>query len=44
VGNIVGGALLVGLPYWYVAQGQRRALAIRPVEAEGPAAAAAVAG
>jgi nitrite transporter NirC len=31
-GNIVGGALLVALPYWYVAQGQRRMLAVRPVE------------
>jgi nitrite transporter NirC len=38
-GNIVGGALLVGLPYWYVAQGQRR-VAVRPVE--DPAAVAAV--
>ncbi|HZX42327.1 MAG TPA: formate/nitrite transporter family protein [Myxococcaceae bacterium] len=31
-GNIVGGALLVGLPYWFVAQGQRRLLAVRTVE------------
>lgn len=31
-GNIVGGALLIGLPYWFVAQGQRRVLAVRPVE------------
>jgi nitrite transporter len=41
LGNIAGGALLVGLPYWYVAQGQRRALALRPVEEEGRAAAVA---
>ncbi|HXX29189.1 MAG TPA: formate/nitrite transporter family protein [Myxococcaceae bacterium] len=39
-GNIVGGALLVGLPYWYVAQGQRRLLAVRPVEDPAPVAAA----
>ncbi len=31
-GNIVGGALLIGLPYWFVAQGQRRLLAVRAVE------------
>ncbi len=31
-GNIVGGALLIGLPYWFVAQGQRRLLAVRTVE------------
>ena len=31
-GNVVGGALLIGLPYWYVAQGQRRMLAVRAVE------------
>jgi len=31
-GNVVGGALLIGLPYWFVAQGQRRVLAVRPVE------------
>ena len=41
LGNVVGGALLVGLPYWYVAQGERRILAIRPVEVETPSAAAA---
>ena len=35
-GNVVGGALLIGLPYWYVAQGQRRMLAVRAVEAEEP--------
>ena len=37
-GNIVGGALFVGLPYWYVALGQRRTLAVRPVQAEAVAA------
>ena len=41
LGNIVGGALLIGLPYWYVAQGQRRMLAVRPVEEEARAAAVA---
>jgi len=41
LGNIIGGALLIGVPYWYVAQGQRRMLAVRPVEEEAPAAAAA---
>jgi nitrite transporter NirC len=41
LGNIVGGALLVGLPYWYVAQGQRRMLAVRPVAQEASAAAVA---
>jgi nitrite transporter len=41
VGNIVGGALLIALPYWYVAQGQRRMLAVRPVEEEGPRTAVA---
>jgi nitrite transporter NirC len=35
-GNIVGGALLIGLPYWFVAQGQRRVLAVRPVEEPVP--------
>jgi nitrite transporter len=40
LGNIVGGALLIGLPYWYVAQGQRRMLAVRPVEEEARAKAA----
>jgi nitrite transporter NirC len=40
LGNIVGGALLIGLPYWYVAQGQRRMLAVRPVEEEARAAVA----
>jgi nitrite transporter NirC len=34
LGNIVGGAILIGLPYWYVAQGQRRMLAVRAVEEE----------
>ena len=32
MGNVVGGALLIALPYWYVAQGQRRMVAVRPVE------------
>jgi len=40
-GNIVGGAVLVALPYWYVAQAQRRMLAVRPVEEETRAAAVA---
>ena len=40
LGNIVGGALLIGLPYWYVAQGQRRMLAVRPVEEEARTAVA----
>ena len=40
-GNVVGGALLVGLPYWSVAQAQRRMLAVRPVQDEVPVAAAA---
>jgi nitrite transporter len=40
LGNIVGGALVIGLPYWYVAQGQRRMLAVRPVEEEARAKAA----
>jgi nitrite transporter NirC len=39
-GNIVGGALLIGLPYWFVAQAQRPVLAVRPVEE--PVAVAAV--
>ena len=39
-GNIVGGALCIGLPYWYVAQGQRRMLAVRPVPDEAAATAA----
>ena len=43
LGNVVGGALLIGLPYWYVAQGQRRMLAVRPIEEEAPAAVAAAA-
>jgi len=38
-GNIVGGALLIGLPYWFVAQAQRPALAVRPVEEPVPVAA-----
>ena len=41
LGNVVGGALVIGLPYWYVAQGQRRMLAVRPVEEDGRAAAVA---
>jgi nitrite transporter NirC len=41
LGNIAGGALLIGLPYWYVAQGQRRMLAVRPVEEEARPAVAA---
>ena len=41
LGNIVGGALLIGLPYWYVAHGQRRMLAVRPVEEEARVKAAA---
>jgi Formate/nitrite family of transporters len=40
-GNIVGGALLIGLPYWFVAQGQRRILAVRTVEEPVPAQVAA---
>lgn len=40
-GNIVGGALLIGLPYWFVAQGQRRLLAVRPVEEPAAAQVAA---
>lgn len=36
-GNIVGGALLIGLPYWFVAQGQRRLPAVRSVEEPVPA-------
>jgi nitrite transporter NirC len=43
-GNIVGGALLIGLPYWYIAQGQRRMLAVRPVEEAPVSVAAAAAG
>jgi nitrite transporter NirC len=39
VGNVVGGALVIALPYWYVAQGQRRML-LRPVEEAAPAAVA----
>jgi nitrite transporter len=35
-GNVVGGALFIGLPYWYVARGQRSMLALRPVPDEGP--------
>ena len=31
-GNVVGGALLIGLPYWFAAQAQRPVLAVRPVE------------
>ena len=40
-GNIVGGALLIGLPYWFVAQGQRRLLAVRSVEEPAAAQVAA---
>ena len=40
LGNIVGGALLIGLPYWYVAEGQRRVQAVRAVEEQVPIAAA----
>jgi len=40
LGNIVGGALLIALPYWYVAQAQRRMLAVRPVEEDARAAVA----
>jgi hypothetical protein len=43
-GNIVGGALLIGLPYWYIALGQRRMLAVRPVEEVPVSVAAAAAG
>ncbi len=39
-GNIVGGALLIGLPYWYVAQAPRRVPAVRAVEDAAPAVAA----
>jgi nitrite transporter NirC len=35
-GNVAGGALLVALPYWYIARGQARALAAPSVE-EAPA-------
>jgi len=38
-GNVVGGALLVGLPYWYVALAQRR-VAVRAVEDPVPVVAA----
>jgi nitrite transporter NirC len=41
VGNVVGGALLIALPYWYVAQAQRRMVAVRPVEEEARMPAAA---
>jgi nitrite transporter len=41
IGNIVGGALLVALPYWYIAEGQRRLLAVRPIEEDARAAAVA---
>lgn len=44
LGNVVGGAMVIGLPYWYVAQGQRRMLAVRAVAEEPPRAPAAVAG
>ncbi|MGZ5957780.1 MAG: formate/nitrite transporter family protein [Myxococcaceae bacterium] len=40
-GNIVGGALLIGLPYWFVAQGQRRVLAVRAVDEPAAQVAAA---
>lgn len=35
-GNIVGGALLIGLPYWFVAQAQKRLPSVRAVEEPGP--------
>ena len=35
-GNIVGGALLIGLPYWFVAQAQRRVVSVRPLEEQAP--------
>lgn len=38
-GNIAGGALLIGVPYWYVARAQRRMLAVRPVPDEATAVA-----
>jgi nitrite transporter NirC len=40
LGNVAGGALFIGLPYWYVAQAQRRMLAVRPVADAEPVAAA----
>lgn len=40
LGNVVGGALLIAVPYWYVAQGQRRVQAVRTVEEPAPVAAA----
>ena len=39
LGNVAGGALLVALPYWFVAQGQRRVQAVRAVEEPAPVAA-----
>jgi nitrite transporter NirC len=39
-GNVVGGALFIALPYWYVAQGQRKMLAVRSVADVAPVAAA----
>ncbi|HEX4386913.1 MAG TPA: formate/nitrite transporter family protein [Myxococcales bacterium] len=40
-GNIAGGALCIGLPYWFVAKGQKSMLAVRAVEDAAPAVAAA---
>jgi nitrite transporter len=39
-GNVVGGALFVALPYWYIALGQRRATTVRAVDEPQHAAAA----
>jgi nitrite transporter NirC len=41
LGNIAGGALFIGLPYWFVAKGQKSMLAVRAVEDTVPAVAAA---
>lgn len=38
-GNVVGGGLLIGLPYWFVARAQRRVVAVRPLEEPAPVAA-----
>jgi len=40
LGNVVGGVLLIALPYWYVAQGQRRVQSVRALEEPVPVAAA----
>ena len=37
LGNVIGGALFIGLPYWYIAQGQLRLLAGKPAEVRAPA-------